>query len=104
MSRDVFFNEMGSWYKPENVAENDEDHEENHVDSYEKNAENRNVENGQQSPITITCSGLSNSSCNSSCNNSRQNVWSGQKTHQSNKNANGKGKNKMPEYEMQDQD
>ena len=104
VSRDVFFNEMGSWYKPENVAENDEDHEENHVDSYEKNAENRNVENGQQRLITITCSGLSNSSCNSSCNNSRQNVWSGQKTHQSNKNANEKDKNKMPEYEMQDQD
>ena len=99
VSRDIFFDELGSWYKPENGAEisgeNDEDHEENNVDNYGKNAENE-----EQCPITITCSGLSNSSCNSN----RQNVWSGQKTHQSNKNANGKGKNKMPKYEMQDPD
>ena len=75
VSRDVIFDELGSWYSPKQNLETDEDNEiEDRVKSQNVRDFHRDGNNvGQQSSTSIECSGPSKNSGSKS----DSNAWSG---------------------------
>jgi hypothetical protein len=98
-SRDVIFDDLGSWYNPKQSTEADEDNEIEDRDKFENVRDfHRDGNNaGQQSPTSTECSGPSKNSGGKSDSNS----WSGKSVGQK-KHDDKKGKQKMLEYEMLD--
>ena len=99
VSRDVIFDELGSWYSPKQNLETDEDNEIEDMDKSENvrdcHRDGNNV--GQQSSTSTECSGQSKNSGSKS----DSNAWSGKSVGHK-KYDEKKGKQKMPEYEMLD--
>ena len=97
VSRDVIFDELGSWYNPKQNLKTDEDNE---IEDRDKSKNVRDCHRdgnnvGQQSSTLIECSGPSKNSGSKS----DSNAWSGKSVGHK-KYEEKKGKQKMPEYEM----
>mgnify|MGYP000544772057 FL=1 len=100
VSRDVIFDELGSWCNPKPNAEvnvENENEEENEFGSGRISSENVKAV-GQQSPTSMTCNGPSEGSSSKT----KLNEWSGKNVEKEKYDK--KGKQKMPEYEMLDEE
>ena len=100
VSRDVIFDELGSWCNPKPNAEvnvENENEEENELGSGRISSENVKAV-GQQSPKSMTCNGPSEGSSSKT----KLNEWSGKNVEKEKYDK--KGKQKMPEYEMLDEE
>jgi hypothetical protein len=99
VSRDVIFDELGSWHSPKQNVETDEDSENEDMDKSENVRENHRdeIHGGQQSSTSMECTGPSRSSGSKS----ESNAWT-RKHVRHEKYDDKKGKPKIPEHEMLD--
>ena len=97
VSRDVIFDELGSWYNSKENVKTDEDNENEDRDKSENVRDNHRDGNnvGQQSSTSMECTGPSGSSSSKF----ESNAWSRKNARQK-KYDDRKGKQKMPKYEM----